>query len=360
MGRARRPVRTMAGAQFALVLISGVIGVTLLALAFGRIGSNEVLASIASLRWAGVGILALGGLRFAVRALAWTLCVDPPERLGFRPALAAFIAGDALATLIPVGPLASEPAKVFAVRSDLRAGTAVSTIAVETLLYGLSVGFMLAGGGMAFLASVDEGGHLRVAIMSAILACVIVAVLLALAAGTSSRPLARLLSNCGTTQARRPSVRAWVGRTLALEGRVFGFARSDRTRWLGILALEGCHHVVGVLEVWWTLVAVLPPQVRPSLRDAFVLEAVNRLITLVFKMVPLRVGFDEVGSGIAAKALALGSMAGVSLALVRKIRILFWTGVGLSVLLAQGWSWRHPGGRDVGRAAETTQRDHDG
>jgi hypothetical protein len=43
-----------------------------------------------------------------------------------------------------------------------------------------------------------------------------------------------------------------------------------------------------------------------SLLQAMVLETVNRVITVVFKFVPLRVGVDEAGSALLTAALGLG------------------------------------------------------
>jgi hypothetical protein len=80
-------------------------------------------------------VVGLGGLRFAVRALAWMTCVDRPARLAFRDALAAFLAGDALGTLSPLGLLASEPTKVLIATVRLPPNAAVSSVAIENVLY---------------------------------------------------------------------------------------------------------------------------------------------------------------------------------------------------------------------------------
>jgi hypothetical protein len=66
---------------------------------------------------------------------------------------------------------------------------------------------------------------------------------------------------------------------------------------------------------------------------AFVLDTVNRVINVVFLMVPLRVGVAETGSGLIASAIGLTRASGVSLALVAKGRILVWAGVGLMLIL---------------------------
>jgi hypothetical protein len=66
---------------------------------------------------------------------------------------------------------------------------------------------------------------------------------------------------------------------------------------------------------------------------AFVLEFVNRTITIAFQFVPMWLGVDEAGTGAVATALHLGGAAGIGLALVRKARVAVWTGLGIGLFL---------------------------
>jgi len=50
---------------------------------------------------------------------------------------------------------------------------------------------------------------------------------------------------------------------------------------------------------------------------------------------PLRIGIDEAASAMTAHALSLGTGIGVAIALVRKVRVLVWSAVGLVILLAR-------------------------
>ena len=105
----------------------------------------------------------------------------------------------------------------------------------------------------------------------------------------------------------------------------------------------------GVAEAYVTLLFI--SDVAPTILAAFVLESVNRVINVVFKFVPLRVGVDEAGTGKMTQLLQLGATVGVTLAIVRKARMLFWTGLGISLLVARGLSVR-----DVAEEAARTKR----
>ena len=88
--------------------------------------------------------------------------------------------------------------------------------------------------------------------------------------------------------------------------------------------------MAAVAEVWLVL-SVLSGG-RTSLADAFILESTGRLITVLFKVVPFRIGVDEAGAAIVAGAIGVPVSNAVALALVRKLRILVWNAAGLAVL----------------------------
>jgi hypothetical protein len=62
------------------------------------------------------------------------------------------------------------------------------------------------------------------------------------------------------------------------------------------------------------------------------METAGRLIVVAFKFIPYRLGVDEAGSALVARALGFDPTVGVTLALVRKLRILVWNAVGVGLL----------------------------
>ena len=314
------------------ILATAIAGFVLFAWLLRRVGYGEVGAGFRSLGWGFAVVFALGGLRFAVRAMAWVRCVEPPERLGFGDAFAAFLAGDTLNTLTPAGMLASEPTKALVVADRLSAGAAAASIAIENILYSLSVGLMITSGALVFLHSADVSTSGRRAILATVAACLLTSVALAVVMTTRRRPLTRLLSHVAARPDRGSRLVRWTTHIATFEGRVVGFAGRESRRWWTVLGLETSYHVAAVFEVWLTLVWILPVDARPTLVQAVVLESMNRLVTVLFKVVPLRVGIDEAAAGVAADALELTSATGVTLALIRKARILCWTVAGLAMM----------------------------
>jgi hypothetical protein len=94
-----------------------------------------------------------------------------------------------------------------------------------------------------------------------------------------------------------------------------------------------------VAEIYTTL-SFISETLAPTLLTAFILESVNRVINVAFKFVPFRTGVDEYGSGALAKVLGFTRATGVTLAIVRKARDIFWTAVGVLLMVRRGLSLR--------------------
>jgi len=75
---------------------------------------------------------------------------------------------------------------------------------------------------------------------------------------------------------------------------------------------------------------------------AFILETANRLVTVVFKIVPLRLGVDEAATAYVSQLLGLGSRPGLSMAIIRKVRMLVWALAGGVLLVREGFTPRAP------------------
>jgi hypothetical protein len=129
-------------------------------------------------------------------------------------------------------------------------------------------------------------------------------------------------------QDRRP---VWRERLARVRHSVLELSSGHPTRLWRVFALDVAFHMVAILEAFLTLRWLLGDR-SPTIAEAVMFESLNRMITAVFKFVPLRVGVDEAASGAFAPLLGVNPVAGVSLAVVRKVRNLFWMGVGLAFI----------------------------
>lgn len=304
-------------------------GVALLVWQVRLVGMNHIADGFRAVGWQGfVAILLLSLFRFTARSLAWiTLMTRParsePREVPLRSAVAATISGDALGNLSFLSLLVSEPAKAFYVTRHAPAGEAFAALTAENFFYSVSVAAVILGGTITLLATFVLPDAFRfmvwvaLAVMGGVLAT---AIWLA-----HKRPALTVW----TRKALRGRLTNLMDKLQNLETQTYSALSASRARLGTVLVCEVAFHAASVTEAWLTLTLL---QGSASLFNAFLLDTVNRLINVIFRAVPMRVGVDEVTTSGFAEMLGLGSPSGLTLALVRKARMLFWAGVGLALL----------------------------
>lgn len=320
-----------------LGILFGIVGLLLFAYFVREAGVGRVMGGIQRLGFGFLLVIAISSLRHIVRALAWTKCVEKPYRLRFRDAFASRLMGDALGNIIPFVSMAvSEPSKAVFARRYVPLMVGLSAIALENIFYSLSVIVFIFSGTMALLLSFPLPGPLRYASFGAL---AVTSALLPLGYLVISKQW-KFLSGFMSFLKNRGIARGWaeesIPRARQMEDRIYGFYHRNRRLFVPIFLLEVCFHLAGMAEIYVTLSFI--SDVAPTILAAFILESVNRVINVVFKFIPFRLGVDEGGSGAIAKVLGLTKPVGTTLAIVRKGRDLFWTGVGVMLMIQRGLS----------------------
>jgi len=338
-------------------IIFALAGLLLFAYFVKQAGLTEILAGIGRLSAGFLLILAISTVRQITRSLAWVRCFEPPFSLRFRDAFAARVMGDALGNIIPLASVAiSEPSKAFFVKDRVPLMAGLSALAVENIFYGLSVAFFVFSGIATLLLTFSLPRALRYASLGALATTFMI---VPLAYFIIKREW-NVLSGALRFLQNRRIARSWMSKMMpkaeTLEQRIYGFYGRNQSSFISIVALEIVFHLAGVAEIYATLVYISP--VAPTLLTAFILESVNRIINVTFKFVPLRTGVDEAGTGMVSKVLGFSTTTGVTLAIVRKGRDIFWAAVGVGLLLHKGFSLRHVGKEAAQNIMEAESTQH--
>ena len=314
-----------------LGIIFGLLGLLLFGYFVSRAGVGEIVSNIQRLGAGFLLILAVSSIRYIVRALAWMRCVEPPHRLPFRDAFAARLMGDALGNIIPfVSVAVSEPSKAVFVKDRVPLLVGLSALAIENIFYALTVAIFIFAGTATLLLTFSLPKGLRYASIAALITTLVIIPLIYLLI----RWQTRFLSGALSFLSRRGVVPKYIDkirpRAQSLEDRVYGFYATSQRSFLSIFLLDMSFHAAGMLEVFITLAFISP--VAPTFTQAFILESVNRIINVAFKFIPLRAGVDEGGTGQVSKVLGFARDIGVTLAIVRKGRDIFWSAIGLLLI----------------------------
>jgi lysylphosphatidylglycerol synthase-like protein len=322
-----------------LGIIFALLGLLLFAYFVSRAGVGLIFERIQQLGAGFLLILLVSTLRYAVRSLAWTLCIDPPYRLPFRDAFAARLMGDALGNIIPfVSVAVSEPSKAVFVKDRVPLVVGLSGLAIENIFYALSVALFIFAGTLTLLLSFSLPKALRIASVVALCVTLLIIPLGFLIIRSEKKFLSGLLGYFGDRGVARSLVSRVRPRAQALEERIYGFYAKSKRSFISIFALDACFHLAGILEVYITLSFISP--VPPTITQAFILESVNRIINVAFKFIPLRAGVDEGGTGQVSRVLGFAKGIGETLAIVRKGRDIFWVTIGLLLIWKKGHGFR--------------------
>ena len=316
-------------------------GVTLFAYFIYIQGIHDIAADIARFGWLGfLAILGFYFMRIVARAWAWKLSVYEPYELSLRETISAVIIGESLSALIPLGILISGTAKAVSVRRHVPLVVGLSSVATENLFYSLVTSVFLILGSFTFIRTfahkLDETWVFTLDVLIGIIISVVIFIVVMVirqwhfASATCEwlyeRGIARRLLEHGRLHVR------------LFENLIYGFYRRYPKRFLPICGFEAAFHVLGVIEAYFILRFI--SEFGATWLSAFLLESVSRLILVVFKLIPFLVGVDEAGAQFVTDVLGLGATVGITLAIIRKGRVLFWTAVGLTLITKRGLSLR--------------------
>ena len=302
-------------------------------------GFYDIARDIEKFGWLGfVIILGFYLMRIVSRAWAWKLSVFEPYQLSLRETISAVIIGEALSSLIPLGILVSGTAKAVAVRRHVPLVVGLSSVATENLFYSLITSLFLILGAVTFLRTfqLDEAWIFTLDVLIAIIVAVVLLIIFMVvrqwhfASATCDwlydRGIGRRFLEHGRMHVR------------LFENMIYGFYRRYPRRFLPICGLEVVFHMLGVVEAYFILSYLT--SFGATWLSSFLLESVSRLILIVFKLIPFLVGVDEAGAQFVTEVLGIGAGVGVTLAIIRKGRVLFWTCIGLLLILKRGLSIR--------------------
>ena len=275
-----------------------------------------------------VAIFALSLGRFALRSYAWMTLT--PFRVPLGAAIAATISGDALGNITPLGLAASEPAKALYLRRYGPPSELLASLTAENFFYSISVAIYVIVGAACMLQFFALPDAVRLAGLVSTAGMAIVLAVACWLAWQKPTLASALLARIPIAR-----VQSLVDRVRKFEERAYGAAGHQGSR-LGIVAAcELAFHALSFLECWlifWLLTGV------SALLPALVFDAFNRVINIVFRVVPLKIGVEEGSTAVLARAIGYASNGGFMLGLVRKARVIVWAAVGLVLWARAGTS----------------------
>jgi Lysylphosphatidylglycerol synthase TM region len=337
----------------AVQLVSFAAGVALFVYLLQKTGASVLINNLEKLGWGFLLIVALSGVRNFVRAGSWYAAIGPDQRaISFWRLTNVMLAGEAIKYLTATGPILGEPAKAAMIRREIPLLQGFSSVLIENLIYYLTVFVFMFAGLPSLLVLAETPGKVK-------LSAYVLMALIAAGVGLTSLAiryrwyvLARGLKQLGELTGRLPSrlpgfdtkssskssgksvpdinrLETLASQVRLVEDNLYNFYERRRSAFYLIFWLNMVAHLINVVEVY---VILLLLQLPSSLVLGFLVEAVTKVINLVFFFVPARAGVYESGNALLLQSLGMSAAAGVALAIIRKLRAFVWAGYGLIII----------------------------
>lgn len=303
-----------------------VIGVVLFAAALYYINLTLTADTIGRLGVALPLALVISGLWHVVRTWAWWWCFPEPRRASFPRLVRVRLAAEAFSYLTFRG-IAGEPLKVLLLDDRVDAREATAAVALERLAYAVGTALLVGmGSAIALLVLPLTPAWLRV-----FRAFVIGAAVVAVAAGVVISGRGTYVHALVAGWDRRFGTAIGAGRVacfiVSVERQMLALVRSRPSRLAVLVTATVVSYALMALEAWVILRASGAPV---STAGALTIETFSRVASFASALIPANLGALE-ASSLAAAAAAGVIAGGPALALTRRIRGLFWAGVGLAI-----------------------------
>lgn len=305
-------------------------GLALLIYVIRRVGVQSIFDTLAQIGLGFFLLIFISGLRHFFRAVSMRLAVPPAHRrFNLWQAFSTRLSGEAISFLTFTGPLLGEATKAALLRKRVPLVTGVQALVVDNLLYNLSVALFILSGACVMLASYNlpEAAHYTLLLIATLAMLALVAV--GLAASRRVMPLTWFIE-CLAALGFKPRALAKRREHINdLESNVYDFYHHHRGSFFAIVAFDLIAHTSSVLEVYLTLRML---GFHPGIEAPYVIESLTKVINFVFGFVPATIGVYEGGTEVILRTLGFAAATGITLAIVRKSGMIFWTGIGLAML----------------------------
>lgn len=309
------------------------LGLGLLIYVVNRVGVQPIFDALSRIGLGFLLLLAISGARHVMRTIAMSAAVPREHRrFGFFQAFAVRLGGEAISFLTFTGPLLGEATKVALLRRRVPLTYGVPALVVDNLLYNLSVVLFILSGACVMLVTYE----LPPLVYYILIGIAVTAALGIIAAGLAAKRRIMLLTwSIDRLAQLRLSPKVILKRRHHihhLEAKVYDFYKNHPGAFLCMIGSNFLAHGFSVLEVYVTLRML---GFNTSAAQSYVIESLTKIINFAFAFVPGTIGVYEGGTEVILQTLGFAAATGVTLGLVRKAGIVFWTSLGLLVL-----TWR--------------------
>ncbi len=312
--------------QLSSRLCAALLGIGLLGYLVFRSGAGDVWKQVHAIGWGFAIVILLGGLSQLAKTCAWRQAFTCDiSSLSWSRSFVSQLISDAIGQFGIAGKVVGEGTRISLLGRSVPLSNALSAGAIDGALHTFSALVVTVLGIAATLMIGPISVRWR--IYAVLLTTVLVSVVILAAIAVRNRW--QLVGRATRTIGRVPRLHAWISDKQPIidsaEDNLLSFRDEAPAAFWATLVFNLLWHMLAVLEVFVILRFM---GTGFTISGAFIVEGLTKVINLVGALNPGNFGTYEAGSMLIAKMFGVTSTTGLTLALCRRARTVFWGGVG--------------------------------
>ena len=317
--------------RFSLRFFAALLGVVLLGYLVFRTGPGIVWKQVQAVGWGFALVILLGGISQLAKTCAWRKAFTCDiSGLSWSRSFVAQLISDAFGQFGVAGKVVGEGTRISLLGRAVPLSNALSAGAIDGALHTFSAVVVMVLGISAILMIGPVSDRWRVYAALLIVGLVSAVVLAAVAI----RKRWQLVGRATRAIGRLPRLHTWISDKQPIidsaEDNLLGFRNEAPAAFWATLSFNLLWHMLAVLEVFIILRFM---GTGFTVGGAFIVEGLTKVINLVGALNPGNFGTYEGGSMLIAKMFGVTSTTGLTLALCRRARTVFWAGVGAMCMI---------------------------
>jgi phosphatidylglycerophosphate synthase len=307
------------------------LGILLFIHLIHRVGPAKLLASMVALGWGLAMVIAWGGVGHIIKTWAWRLTlVDGKYQVSFGRMLGLRLSSEAVGQFGGLAQLFGEGLRVSLLGPTIPLRHSIASVTIDRALFVVSAAVVTLLGLSAALIVLPLPHELI--LYAIVFACLLLGFVLLSAIAIRKRwPV---FSRTGEFLGRIRYLKPFIERKRILihsvEETLLDFYHRTPKAFSASLLLNFAWHAAAIVEVY---LIVWLMRTKLTLFGALAIEALTKLVNIAGTFNPGNIGTYEGGNILITKMFGLTAAAGLTLAFARRLRALFWSGLGILCLI---------------------------
>ena len=310
------------------VLLFAILGIALFSALVLKLGPAKIGAEIEHVGWTFGLALAVNFVSqcTSARGLSWCLHETGIDIPFFR-LWTSRVCGEAVNTLTPIGFLGGDPARIMILKASCGGINSSAGVILDRGIQILSTAILIILAAVATSIKMALPRTMEWAVAVAVLAAVLV--VLFLFRIWEIGPVQMIRKICTPILPESIQQKIDWPKLQETDERIRQFSQHDRRHFWFALGWQLLTRALGILEIWIIGSRLTP---RFDALGSLILSGLTPAIGLTFAIFPGAVGVLEGGYGVVFYFMGIEPALGISLQIIRRVRGLVWSVVGLGLL----------------------------